>query len=352
MAKILVVDDEASLRDTISLFLEREGHVVVSADSVRSAMDYLIQDSFDLVLTDIIMPGGTGLDLLKEIHSRPGTTQVLIMTGEPTVETTAESLREGASDYISKPITRNGLLRSIRHALEVKALQDDKAVLEGDRIRYLAELEKLVDARTQQLQKALQGSIHLIASAVELRDPYTAGHQRRVGNLAAEIAILLGHTSEMTDIIRIGGYVHDIGKLVVPTEILTKPSKLSDLEFGFIRVHPNSGYEMLRNVEYPGRIAEIVRQHHERLNGSGYPFGLTSDHILTEAKIIAVADVLEAMVSHRPYRPALDLSIALDELQKNSGILYDPATVRACVSLFSDQDYQLSNEAQPFVFSF
>ncbi|MFB3897276.1 MAG: HD domain-containing phosphohydrolase [bacterium] len=191
------------------------------------------------------------------------------------------------------------------------------------------------------LRKAMGGTIHVLASATEMRDPYTAGHQRRVANLARAIATEMKLSKEQIEGIRIAGTIHDIGKIYIPAEILTKPTKLSTIEFELIKTHSEGGYNVLKDIEFPWPIARIVLEHHERLNGSGYPNALKSDQILLESKIIAVADVVEAMATHRPYRPALGIDIALDEIKKNKGILYDDTAVEACVKLFTEKAFSL-----------
>jgi putative nucleotidyltransferase with HDIG domain len=176
---------------------------------------------------------------------------------------------------------------------------------------------------------------------VERRDPYTAGHQRRVAALAAGIAHEMGFNAEQVEQIRISGFVHDLGKISVPAEILSKPGRLSELEMNIIREHPTHGYEILQDVESGWDLAEIVYQHHERLDGSGYPRGLKGEEIRLEARILSVADVVEAMASYRPYRPAVGLKEALEEIETKSGVLYDPEVVRVCLELFREKGYQL-----------
>jgi putative nucleotidyltransferase with HDIG domain len=174
---------------------------------------------------------------------------------------------------------------------------------------------------------------------VEMRDPYTAGHQRRVSKLACAIAREIGLPGAQIEGIRMAGEIHDIGKIYVPAEILSKPGKLTDIEFTIIKTHAQVGYDILKNIEFPWPIADIVVQHHERLNGSGYPAGLKGGAILPEANIIIVADVVEAMSSHRPYRPAHGIDTALAEIVQNKGVLYDAAVVDHCVRLFKEKRF-------------
>jgi PAS domain S-box-containing protein/putative nucleotidyltransferase with HDIG domain len=203
------------------------------------------------------------------------------------------------------------------------------------------ELEQRVEKRTGQLKKATIGAIEAIALTVEMRDPYTSGHQRRVADLAVAIARKLGLSGEQAEGVYMAGLVHDIGKIRVPSGILCFPDKLSEAEIAIIKPHPEIGYNILKGIAFPWPLADIVRQHHERLDGSGYPQGLIGDQIIFKAKIIAVADVVEAMSSHRPYRPALGVERALEEITTNRGKLYDPEVVDACVSLFEEDDYSL-----------
>ncbi len=192
------------------------------------------------------------------------------------------------------------------------------------------------------LRKAVITTIQVLVSAVESRDPYTSGHQVRVAHLARAIATEMGLLQDKIDSIRMAGSIHDIGKLSVPAEILSKPTKLTDIELSLIKEHSRVGYEMLKDVESPWPLAEIIYQHHECMNGSGYPRNLKGDDILMEARIMAVADIVEAMASHRPYRPALGIEAALEEIEKNKGILYDDTVANACLKLFREKDYQLT----------
>ncbi|KAF0158598.1 MAG: response regulator receiver [Syntrophaceae bacterium] len=200
--------------------------------------------------------------------------------------------------------------------------------------------EEQLLASLEQLRRAVKTTIQVMGSAVESRDPYTAGHQIRSADLARAIATEMGLPQEKIDGIRMAGSIHDIGKLSIPAEILAKPTKLHEIEFSLIKEHARIGYEMLKDVESPWPLAEIVYQHHERLDGSGYPRHLKGEEICMEARIMAVADVVEAMASHRPYRPSLGIDAAMKEIEKNSGILYDPDVVDTCLRLFHEKGYQ------------
>ncbi|MHB9074757.1 MAG: PAS domain S-box protein [Desulfobaccales bacterium] len=190
------------------------------------------------------------------------------------------------------------------------------------------------------MKQALNGVVQALSYTIELKDPYTAGHQQRVAQLACAISEALGWSPEHIERIRILGYLHDIGKIAVPAQILIKPGKLSEMEFEIVKTHPQKGYEILNKLSFGWPIAQAVHQHHERLDGSGYPQGLTGSDIIQEARILAVADVVEAMVSHRPHRPAMGIDQVLEEISKNKGILYDPEVVEACIKLFREQGFR------------
>jgi PAS domain S-box-containing protein/putative nucleotidyltransferase with HDIG domain len=200
--------------------------------------------------------------------------------------------------------------------------------------------EQMLKDSNAQLQRSLVGTADALATALEKRDPYTAGHEKRVAKLAATLAGKLGLDQDRIEGMRITAFLHDIGKIVVPAEILSKPSRLNEYEYSIVKTHPEVGFDILKRLEFKWPIAQIVLQHHERLNGTGYPNGLKGEDMLLEAKILAVADVVEAMVSHRPYRPALGVDKALEEITLNRNILYDGAVVDACVKVFKEDNFQ------------
>ncbi len=199
--------------------------------------------------------------------------------------------------------------------------------------------ERLVESLNKN-QMFLEGTVSALASAVEKRDPYTAGHQRRVAKLACAIARELNHDNGVVECLKIAGILHDIGKIYVPAEILSKPAKLTQAEFDIVKEHPRIGAEILEPIEFPWPVVRIILQHHERLDGSGYPKGIKKDDILLEAKILSVADVVEAMMTHRPYRPAWNIDITLQEIIDNKGRLYDDTVVDACVQLFKNKGFK------------
>ena len=199
---------------------------------------------------------------------------------------------------------------------------------------------------TERLIGAMEHAIQAMAIIVEMRDPYTAGHQQRVTQLACAMARQMGLSEEQISGLRLAGLIHDIGKVRVPAEILTNPNGLSEPEFMMIKAHPLLGYEILKGIDFPWPVAQIVLQHHERMDGSGYPSGLPGEDIIMEARILAVSDVVEAMASHRPYRAALGISKALEEISQNKGVLYDSKAVDACLMLFRSKKFKFEQHTQ------
>jgi len=234
----------------------------------------------------------------------------------------------------------NKLEEEVRlQTLELKKVNED---LKQD-ITKRKQAEREIKQGYEKLQRTMEGTINIMAKIVETRDPYTAGHQQRVSKLAISIAQEMILSQDKIEGIKITALIHDIGKMSIPAEILSKPSKLNEMEFGLIKNHPKIGYDILRKIDFPWPLAEFILQHHERRDGSGYPKGLKGDNILMEARILGVADVVEAMSSHRPYRPALGIDKALEEISKNKGILYDPEVVNACLKIFKEKGFKFES---------
>ena len=254
-------------------------------------------------------------------------------TGEPTRE------------FVWQIIRKNGAKRYIEGSISL--LKDSSGKPKGFRgivhdITERKQTEEKLQETLANLKKAVSTTIQVLVSALESRDPYTAGHQSRCADLACTIAREMGLDQDKIEGIRLAGSIHDIGKLSIPSEILTKPAKLTNLEYSLVQEHPMSGFETLKDIESPWPLAEIVYQHHERINGTGYPEKLKGKDILIESRILAVADVVEAIASHRPYRPSLGIKAALEEIETNRGILYDAAVTDACLKLFREKIYHLS----------
>jgi PAS domain S-box-containing protein len=259
-----------------------------------------------------------------------------------TIQKTVKSRSKFTLEY--RIVTREGLVKWVwERGQGVFAESGALLGLEGfiTDITGMKEAEKVLKATMDRLRRIMGSVIEVIIAAVEARDPYTAGHQRRVGDLARAVAAEMGLPPEEAEGIRIAGVIHDLGKISVPAEILSKPKQLNDMEFALVKEHPQKGYEILKEVDFEWPVADMVRQHHERLDGSGYPQGLKGEEIVPGAKILAVADVVEAMASHRPYRPNLGLDAALEEITSGRGVLYDPEVVDACLRLFNEKQYRL-----------
>lgn len=296
-----------------------------------------------------------------------GPTGTAIRTGQPVVS------RNFKNDPSFKPWVKDALRRGLKSSMTIPLMADNQAFgvlgIFSDETDYFDTKEEELltemannlayaitsrrardncDRATRELAKSLEKmqrilmqAVTSLGTALDIRDPYTAGHQKGVGRLAAAIAQEMGFTEEQIEGITVAGNLHDIGKIKVPSEILTKPGKLSDIEFEMIKTHSQAGYEIIKEIEFPWPVAEIILQHHERMDGSGYPRKLAGEEILPEARVMAVADVVEAMASHRPYRPALGVDVALDEISSNRGKLYDDDVADACLRLFREKGFQL-----------
>ncbi|PKN36543.1 MAG: hypothetical protein CVU62_14565 [Deltaproteobacteria bacterium HGW-Deltaproteobacteria-2] len=308
----------------IIVIVNREGIITYENQAIERALGFKAEERigsnlFDLIHTD-------DLNLLVDAY-----------------EKLANDKNASAQQYEVRLHHKDGSWRTFEVA--GSNLVND-TVIEGVIINLHDVTErKQAEAKLKQtlesLKKAVGTTIQVLVSALESRDPYTAGHQSRVAHLACAIGTEMGLDQDKIDGIRMAGVVHDIGKLSIPAEILTKPSKLTDIEFLLIKQHSQTGYEMLKDVESPWPLAQIVYQHHERINGSGYPHNLKGDEIILEARIMAVADVVEAMASHRPYRASLGIGVALEEINKNKGILYDEVVADTCLKLFTEKGYKL-----------
>jgi len=227
----------------------------------------------------------------------------------------------------------------------VTELQGDRVILGiMQDITEVARSRDTINEYAERLERTVVGTLDMIGHVIELRDPYTAGHETRVGELAAAIGAEMGLDEARQRGLRIAGAVHDVGKISVPAEILTRPGRLSDAEFQLVKQHAQSGYDILKTVDFPWPVAEVARQHHERLDGTGYPNGLKGDAIILEARIVAVADVVESMAAHRPYRPGLGIAKALAEIESHAGTHYDADAVAACLRLFRNRSYHLPSD--------
>ena len=327
---ILVVEDDELIRDMIKQNVENAGYECTIAESGVDALKLLDEGKkdVDVIITDIRMPGLNGIELTMKVRDKHDS-DVIVMTGFAEDFTYEKVIEGGASDFFQKPINPRELMLRLKRVLKER-------ILFAERNQADAELKRSFE----KLRRAQDQTVVALASASEIRDPYTSGHQQRVTKLACSIAEDMGFTKNLIEGLRIAGLLHDIGKISVPAEILSKPGKITQDEYNIIKQHCQIGYEILKGIEFPWPVAQIVLQHHEKMNGSGYPLGLTGEEILLEARILAVADVIEAMSSHRPYRPGLGIDKALDEVMNNKSTFFDPAVVDTCWDLFSSGKFK------------
>ena len=327
-ANILVVDDEKDIRETLLQGIAMAGYDCFMADGGNSALELMDQQEIDVVVSDINMLEMDGIELLKIVRERFDS-DVIIMTGYIDDFSYEEIVGLGASDFIQKPARIKEVVARIQRVLkERKTFKDRNAALEA------------LQENLEQFQNAMVGTIKAISLAIELRDPYTAGHQLRVAELACAIGEELALPEDVVYGLHMASVLHDLGKITIPAEILTRPGKLNALEYGIIQNHVQAGFDIIKKIECPWPLADIVLQHHERMDGSGYPNGLSGNEILLEARILAVADVFETISSHRPYRPSLGINKAVEEIVSNKGILYDEAVVDVCSALFEEKNFK------------
>jgi putative two-component system response regulator len=368
---ILCVDDEMSMLELLERMLLRQGYQTVGAASGEEALAVIGSRAVDLVVLDIAMPGMDGVEVSRRIRENRELSDIpiILLSGLSSEEDRVRGIEAGVEDYFVKPFNSGELLARIKILLKVKKSNEERRWAEEELKKSHAELDSQVKLKTAELRQAnamLQADIlerqrsgrklqealdnlrkafgtivQVMVAAVEIRDPYTSGHQLRAADLARAIATEMALPKDRIEGIRMAGSIHDIGKLSIPAEILSKPTRLSAVEFLLIKEHARQGYEILKEVESPWPLAEIVYEHHERLDGSGYPRQLRGEEILLEARILSVADVVEAMASHRPYRPGLGIDRALEEISANRGVLYDPGAADACLRLFCERGYRL-----------
>lgn len=333
---IVVVDDDAAIRNLLKQGIQRSGYECRAAGSAADALEYLQNNKVDVVISDINMPEMNGLELVKIIKQKYDC-DVIVMTGFIEEFTYEEIIGRGASDFVQKPVRISEFVARLKRVLLERALRKERNQA----------TEKL-KVNLDKFRRAMEGIVQAMSLAVELRDPYTAGHQQRVANLASAIATTMGLPEETIYALRMASSIHDIGKITIPAEILCKPGRLNYLEYELIKNHVIAGYNILKKVEFPWPLAEIIVQHHERIDGSGYPKGLSGNQIRIEARILAVADVFETISSHRPYRPSLGQGRAMEELNENKGLLYDETVSESCLEVIATQKFHFDEKRGSF----
>jgi putative two-component system response regulator len=328
---ILVVDDDQGVCSVLQAGIQMAGYHCFVAQSPRSALGLLDQYAVDVVVADIKMPEMSGIELTQIIKLRYAA-DVIVMTGFIEDFNYEDIVEQGASDFLQKPVRIAEFVARLKRVLSERAAKID-------RNNALEEARRNLD----KLRRAMEGIVQAISTTVEMRDPYTAGHQLRVADLACAIAGAMTLPDDEIYGLRMASVIHDLGKIMIPSEILCKPGQLNPLEYELIKNHVQAGYDILKQIEFPWPLADIILQHHERFDGSGYPNGLKGDQIMLASRILSVADVFETIASHRPYRPSLGLPHALNELRENRDILYDSQVVDVCLSLVEDGTFEFSN---------
>ena len=331
--RVLIVDDEPSVVNLLAETLRQEGYSCWGCQSGKEAMHLMNTQQYDVILSDVHMPGMNGLELLRLIREKHPRLASVMITGEGDVRVGVQAMKEGADDYLLKPFKPAAVAVSINQVLHRKKL-------EGELENYRLHLEEMVEDRTEQLRGAMwqidqiyDETLQALAAALDLRDNETAGHSRRVMKFSVEIAKGIGCNSEQLNSLTRGALLHDIGKIGVPDAILRKHGPLTDEEREQMKTHVRRGYNLLNHLAFLAGAAEIVLTHHEQFDGGGYPQGLSGTKIPLGARIFAVADTLDAMTSDRPYRPATTFAVAREEIIKQSGKQFDPAVVSAFLAI-------------------
>ncbi len=321
---LLVEDNPGDARLIVEMLSEVDSDIELEqCTTLSSAIERLADNSIEVVVLDLALPDSQGIDTFNRLQTAAPHVAVIVLTGNSDTREAIRTVEEGAQDFLVKGRVDGEILtRSIDYA---RSRKESELQLRSSK----AELRE----SNEQLREMVYEVAEAMGRVVEARDPYTQGHQERVAHVAKLIAQEMGLPKEDVDAVEMAGLIHDIGKMCIPAEILSRPGSLTAIERGLIRQHPQSSYDILKDIAFPWPIADIALQHHERLDGSGYPQGLLGDDTLLAARILAVADVVEAMSSHRPYRPALGLEIAMGELRDHPS-LYDRQAVEACVRLY------------------
>ncbi|HEX7315100.1 MAG TPA: HD domain-containing phosphohydrolase [Pyrinomonadaceae bacterium] len=327
-ARLLVADDDVAVRSVLSEFLSAD-YECEAVGSAEEALRRLESGEFQLVLSDLAMPGMSGLELIPRVRELSPDTLVIVVSGSQEIESAVEALRAGAFDYLVKPFDLEHLQLAVRRALEHQRLLSAKR-------GYETYLERMIEERTQELDSALRScenayrlTLKALVAALETRDLETHGHSERVVNFSLRLGEELGLNSEQMRSLEFGSLLHDIGKIGVPDAILRKPAKLTEEEWVLMREHPLHGEKILGGIPFLEGAARVVAEHHEQWNGTGYPHGLKGDEIDLCARIFAVADAFDAMVSDRVYRAGRTYEAALAELEDCAGVQFDPRVVEA-----------------------
>jgi response regulator RpfG family c-di-GMP phosphodiesterase len=331
--RVLAIDDESSARKLLSLILGPPAFDCATASDGEEAIEILRHARFDVIISDLHMPGISGMELLAQVRRRYPRMAFLVTTGVDDVEVGVQAMRSGADDYLVKPLREDVVLISLESALHKRKLEQQVE-------NYRQHLEEMIAERTEQLQAAVwqieqtyEDTLQALGAAVDLRDNETAGHSQRVCRYSIGIALAMGWSEKQLGSLARGAYLHDIGKLGVPDSILLKPGPLTPEEWERMRQHVQIGFDLVKDIPFLADAAEIVLTHHERYDGRGYPGGLKGDEIPLSARIFAVADTLDAITSDRPYRLASSFAAARETIRHCSDSQFDPAVVRVFLGI-------------------
>jgi putative two-component system response regulator len=334
--RLLIVDDDPVIRKVLSIGLEKSGFEVHTVECGRDALAHIRRNRElpDCMLLDIRMPEMSGIDVLDLIKKDYPLISVVMLTAQTDLETAVDTMKRGAFDYIVKPIRKPQLVETIKKALQFKQIQLENERLVRENLEYQKSLELKVEERTRKLIEAYKKlkesnleTVKILAETIEAKDPYTRGHCNRVRILSAELAAIIGIDRENIEVLEYGSLLHDIGKIGISETLLHKVEDLTHHERKIFQQHTIIGENILNTVEFFKPCLFIVRSHHERFDGTGYPDGKSGEEIEVSARIVAIADAFDAMTSTRPYRKALTTDVALNQLTIGSGTQFDPALI-------------------------
>ncbi len=336
---IITTDDDQAIRKVLQILLRKEGYQV----TVCSHGDELLStlktsaSSVDLILLDIKMPGLSGLQVLEIVRRNYPRIPVVMLTAFNDLDTGMKAIRLGASDYLAKPVHREVLVECVSRVLDATSLMQDEVAEKVHSIAHQKKLEDQLQIALGALKSTTLATLEAFTETIEQKDPYTKGHCSRVRTISLAIAKALNFSEENLNILEGGALLHDIGKIGIPEEILNKPSKLTKSEYDLIRQHPVAGERIVTHIDMFQAYRPIIRNHHERMNGKGYPDGLKGDQIPLEVRIVSLADAFDAMTTSRAYRSALPTELAVEELKLFSGTQFDPDLV----NLFIEKEIYL-----------
>src|SRR5947199_5229789 len=354
--RILVVDDEEAIREIVTSMLQNAGYTAMQAASGKQALEVLGSgEEFQLMLSDLMMAEMDGIALLDRVQDCYPDMPSIMVTAVQDISVALAALRNGAYDYLLKPFEREQLLAMVRRALEHRKLKLENRV-------YQSNLESLVAARTEQLRQTMADlerssdiTLEALGDALDLKDAETEGHSKRVTAFTIAIARALGLSSDEIRVIARGAFLHDIGKMAIPDNILRKPDKLTPDEVTIMREHCFHGYQILKKIPFLAEAAEIVYSHQERFDETGYPRGLKAEQIPLGARMFSLADTLDAITSNRPYRAAQTVEAAREEIERWAGRQFDPEIVRTFISMdkniWSDLRKEIDAQIHRFAYS-